>query len=126
MTISPSRKTKTIELRTETTHRRLASMVRAAFLAIDRTMRARAMRTVKSNSSDFRLSSTMELSTCGSHVVMDGSGTIPLIEVQGIPRAGHTLLSFPSIEDFLLVEGQCIAKAIQGRLGTILRRFADE
>jgi hypothetical protein len=47
-------------------------MVRAAFLEIERTMSVRAMRTDNSNRRDFRLSMTIELSTWGSHVIIDG------------------------------------------------------
>jgi hypothetical protein len=76
MTTKPSRNTKTIELRTVTTHRRLASIVSAEFLAMERTTSVRAMRTESSRRSDLRLSRTMELSICGSHVIMDGGATM--------------------------------------------------
>jgi hypothetical protein len=76
MTTRPSRNTKTIELRTVTTHRRLASIVSAEFLEMERTVRVRAIRTESSSRRDLRLSRTMELSICGSHVIMDGAATL--------------------------------------------------
>ena len=73
MTMRPSRKTKTIEFRTVTTHRRLASMVSAEFPR-DRTDNERASdQDGQQQQKDFRLSRTIELSTCGSHVIMDGA-----------------------------------------------------
>jgi hypothetical protein len=47
-------------------------------LEIERTTSVRAMRTESSKKRDFRLSRTMELSSWGSHVIMDdGSTTLP-------------------------------------------------
>ena len=102
-------------------------MVRAAFLEIERTMSVRAMRTDNSNSRDFRLSMTIELSTWGSHVIIVGpNANLQLAGMQSIPRTGYTLFSLPTFKDFLLVEGQDIAIAVEHRLGTILRPFADQ
>jgi hypothetical protein len=54
-----------------TTHRRLASIDMAEFLAIERTISVRVIRRVKSNRSDLRLSRRIELSMFGTQAGMD-------------------------------------------------------
>jgi hypothetical protein len=58
-------------LRTETTHRRFASIERVGFFEIARTINVRTMRRESSNSSEESPSSRAELSMCGNQAGMD-------------------------------------------------------
>ena len=105
-------------LRTETTHRRFASIERVGFLEIARTINARTMRRKSSNSSEVSPSSTTELSTCGNQADMDHR-IRTLIGVERIMGPRHAFFTFPLFQDLLFVEDQGIAVAVQHGLGTL-------
>src|SRR5688572_15744412 len=116
MTTSPTSKANIMLLRTETTHRRFASIDRVGFFEIARTINIRTMRRESSSSSEVSPSNRTELSMCGSQSGMD-YGIRILIGVKRIMSSRHAFLTFPLFQDLLFVEDQGIAIAIQHFFG---------
>ena len=104
-------------LRTETAHRRFASIERVGFFAIARTMTVRKIRRESSSRCEVSSSSTTEPSICGNQEGMDHR-IRALISVERIMGSRHTFFAFPLFQSLLFVEGQGIAVAVQHGLGT--------
>jgi hypothetical protein len=104
-------------LGTETTHRRFASIERVGFFEIARTINARTMRR-ESSSSEESPSSTAELSICGNQAGTDYR-IRPLISIERFMGSRHAFIPFPLFQNFLFVEDQGIAIAVQHGLGTL-------
>ena len=120
MTTNPTSNTNTMVFRTETTHRRFASIERVGFLAIARTINVRKMRRENSSRIEVIPSSTAELSMCGNQDGMD-HGIRTLIDIERIMGSRHAFFTFPLFQNLLFVEAQGIAVAIQHVFGPFPR-----
>ena len=125
MTTNPTSNTNTTVLRTETTHRRFASIERVGFFEIARTINVRKMRRDSRSNSEVSPSSTTELSMCGNHVSMDHFTRTLITGIERIMGSRHAFFAFPLFQNLLFVKGQRIAVAIQHGLGTIWASLPD-
>ena len=117
---NPTSNTNTMVLRTETAHRRFASIERVGFFGIARTINDRKIRRESSSRREVSPSSTTELSICGNQEGMDHS-IRTLFSVERIMGSRHTFFALPLLQNLLFVEGQGIAVAIQRFFGPFPR-----